>query len=1069
MQKVILLRFIKPCVLTLLSIFLSIQFTYADESKMASATMGKTNVNEVQQQKTITGKITDEFGEPLSGVSIVVKNSSTGIMADADGNYSITVPNNEAILVFIYIGFASQEIQVGNQTIINVTLREELQLLEEVVVVGYGTMRKKDFTGSVSSVNTQSLQAEMPRTVQDLLKGNITGLDVAYSASAQGGGDLLVRGRNSLNASASPLLVVDGVIFQGSISDVNPYDIQTIDVLKDASSAAVFGTKAANGVILITTTKKSQNTDKPQINFSANLQMVTPGQMAHVYGPYDFITWRQDVLRSMNWYGGANMDKLYKFDNPKDALPSNVTMDMWMDGDTGDPEEIWLSRLGLRSIEIGNYKAGKYVDWENEVFKNGLNQDYNVSVSGKKNDITYYWSLNYTDNDGIVTGDYYKTLRSRLNFDFDVTKWLTVGINTAFTQRNEGAYDEENRQLADIWAIRNCSPWGSKYEDDGITLRHSPIDDPMVSVNPLYTLSHRNQDVNRWRINTNMYGMIKLPYNITFQTTFTPYFDFRERFVHYSSKHVDYAAMGGEAVRLNSRTFNWQVDNLLKWNYTFNNIHRVDATFLINAEKNQYWESRMTGRNFEPSDVLGYHAMASAALSILRSNDTYSTGNAYMGRLYYSLLDKYMVTGTVRRDGYSAFGMRNPHATFPSIGFGWVFTEESFLKNDFLYGKLRYTYGHNGNRDIGIYAALSEMTVGKMPYASLTGGAYERVLLYIGSMANHDLKWENTKAHNIGLDYGIMNGLVTGTIEVYDKRTHDQLVERALPNVTGYSWVYSNLGEIQNKGFELSVNTRLMKKENFSWQAGLNFFLNRNKIIHLYGDMEDIIDDKGNVIGEKESDDVARRWFIGHALDQIWAPKVLGIWQQDEYDAARVYGQYPGDFKIQDLNDDGRISQEDNVFQGYTNPRFRWNMRHDFELFKNFNVSFNLYSYWGHYGNYDAIAKDQGKNDRSNDIISPYWTPENPYSQHYGRISTYMSGSGATVYRKKNFVRLDNISLSYRMPSKICKMFDMQAMTISASARNVAVWSPEWDYGDPEVDNGYPAPKNFSIGVNVTF
>ena len=1021
------------------------------------------------QNIIITGTVSDEAGETLPGVNVVVKgNTSVGTVTDVNGNYSINVPNQNAVLVFSYIGFSTMEITVGNRTRIDVSLSDDALQFEEIVVIGYGTVRKKDLTGSVSSVNAKTLQNEMPRTVQDVLRGNVAGLAVGFNASAQGGGGLEIRGNNRLltqsqldaGFNTSPLLVVDGVIYPGGLTDINPYDIQTIDVLKDASSASVFGTKAANGVILITTTKSAQNTQKAQINFSTNLQMVTLGKMAHVYDRNDFITWRQDVLRSMNWYGGES-DKLYKFDNPNN-LPSGISMDMWLDGNTGDPQEIWLSRLGLRSLEIENYKAGRYVDWEKEVYKTGLNQDYNLSVSGKKDEVSYYWSLNYTDNDGIIRGDFYKTYRTRLKFDFDVTKWLTVGINAAFTQRDESAYS------ADAGQVINNSPWGSKYEDDGVTLRHSPIDDRMNSINPLYNIAYTDQSVIRYRINSNMYGTVKLPFNITFTSTYTPYFDFRERFVHRSSKHVDYASVGGEATRLNSKTFNWQIDNLLKWNQVYGD-HRFDATFLFNVEKNQFWESEMTGRQFEPSDLLGYHAMAAAGLVTLTSNDTYSTGNSLMGRVLYSFKDRYMMTATVRRDGYSAFGIRNPYGTFPSIGFGWVFTDESFLKNDFFYGKLRYTWGHNGNRDIGIYAALSDMSIGKMPYASATGGAYERVLLYINNMANHNLKWENTKSHNVAIDYNIQNGFISGSFEVYDSRTNDLLVSRVLPNVTGYGQVATNLGEIQNKGFEFSINAQVMKISNFSWQAGLNFSLNRNKILHLYGDMEDIVDANGNVIGEKESDDVARRWFIGHALDQIWAPKVLGIWQQHEYDQARVYGQYPGDFKIQDVNGDERISQEDNVFQGYTEPRFRWNMRHEFTLFNNFNISFNLYSYWGHFSNYDGMAKDGGKNDRSNGIIKKYWTPETPYDNYYGRISSYMSGSGATIYRERSFIRLDNISVSYRVPPAICHKLQMQNVIVNGSARNVAVWAPEWDYGDPEVNSGRPAPKNFSIGVNITF
>ena len=1025
-----------------------------------------------QNTKDITGIVSDNTGEPIIGANIIVKGTTTGIISDIDGKFAIKAQPND-ILLITYIGYIPQEITVGSQTNINITLLEDLQNLEEVVVVGYGTMKKRDLTGAVSSVNADKLKAEMPRTMQDVLRSNIPGLEVGFNTRAQGGGDFEIRGVNSLTASSSPLLVVDGIIFQGAIADINPYDIQTVDILKDASSAAVYGAKAANGVILITTTKGADS-EKPMINFSANVGFVTTGEMAHVYGAHEFISWRQDVLRSMNWYSSPGNEKLYLFDNPN-SLPSGISMDMWMDGNTGDPESIWLSRLGLGSIEIANYKAGRYVNWEDEVYKNGLMQDYNVSISGKKDKISYYWSLNYTDNEGIVLGDWYKSYRSRLKFDFDVTKWLTVGVNATFTEndnalfkKDENGNDEENATMANAWGIRDNSPWGSKYNDDGTSLRYSSIDDPLGSTSPIYTPSHAKQSAMYRKVLANMYGTIKLPYNISFQTTFSPYYSFYQKYIHYSSKHENYTASGGEAKRENNTIFNWQVDNLLKWNYTFNSIHKLDATFLFNAEKNQYWSDYMQGMGFSPTDILGYHSMASASNITIKSDDTYSTANSLMGRLFYSLMDKYMVTASIRRDGYSAFGVNNPYATFPAVALGWVFTEEEFLKNDLFYGKLRFSWGENGNRDIGIYDALSNMSTGKVSYATQTGSGYEKVLLYIDNMSNNNLKWERTQSSNIGLDYSIKNGLISGSIEYYDQKTRDLLVSRVLPNVTGYQKVITNLGEVSNKGVELSLNARVMDRKNLSWNAGFNFSLNRNEIVSLYGDMEDIVDANGNVIGQKESDDITNKWFIGKAKDRIWGPRVLGIWQIGEEEQAKVYGQYPGDFKVEDVDNDGRISENDNVFQGYTLPRFRWNFRNELNIYKDFSLSFNLYSYMGHYGSYNQVAMDGGKNDRTNDMKYPYWTPETPYEQNYGRIGTYHAGSSFTVYRKKSFVRLDNISLSYRVPSKICNMINANNITLSGSVRNAWVWSPDWDYGDPEVYNGYPAPRSFSFGINLT-
>jgi TonB-linked SusC/RagA family outer membrane protein len=1013
-----------------------------------------------QNKGSITGTVSDQQGEPIIGANLFIKGTTVGIISDIDGKFIIQAQPGD-VLVVSYIGYNSQEITVGNQVSIDIVLSEDLLRLDEVVVVGYGTMKKKDITGAVSSVHTERLRAEMPKSVQEILRGNIPGLDIGFSTTAKGGGNFEIRGVNSLTASSVPLIVIDGIIFYGTMSDINPYDIQTVDVLKDASSAAVYGAKAANGVILITTTQGAKETDKTLINFSANIGSVSPGKMAHVYKAYEFIRWRQDVLRSMNYYSSPANEKLYLFDNPNE-LPSGVSMDMWMDGNTGDPEGIWLSRLGLSSIEIANYKAGNYVDWEDEVYQSGLTQDYNTSVSGSKNNVSYYWSLNHTNNDGIINGDWYKAYRSRLKFDFDITDWLKVGINTSFTERNESAV------MANTWSIRNNSPWGSKYEDDGITLRYSSIDDPLGSTNPLYTPAHTNQSVVYRNLTTNMYWTLKLPWNISYQMTFSPYYAFYRKYIHYSAKHEEYKVAGGEATREDGTTFNWQVDNLIKWNYTFDSRHKIDATFLFNAEKNQFWYDYMRGVGFSPTDALGYHGMSAAASVTIASDDTYSTGNSLMGRLFYSFKDKYMITGTIRRDGYSAFGINNPYGLFPSVALGWVVTEEDFLKNDIFYGKLRYSWGENGNREIGIYDALSDMSVGKMAYSTTTGAGYEKVLLYIENMSNNNLKWERTRSSNIGLDYSIKNGLISGSIEYYNGSTRDLLVSRVLPNVTGYEKVTTNLGEIRNRGLELNLNARIMAKENFSWHTNFNFYLNRNKIISLYGDMENIYDDNGNITGQKESDDITNRWFIGQALDRIWGPRVLGIWQSEEAEEARVYGQYPGDFKVEDIDKDGKISQNDNVFQGYTLPRFRWNMRHDFTIYKNLNLSFNLYSYWGHDGNYNDVAKDGGKNDKTNGINYPYWTPQTPHKQYYGRIGTYYSGSDFAVYRKKSFIRLENISLSYKVPSKLYKLIQVNDLTLSGAIRNVFVWAPDWNYGDPEVGSGNPAPRYFTFGVNLT-
>jgi len=1025
-----------------------------------------------QDQKfTIKGSVKSQNGEAIPGVTITVKGTSIGIITDGNGNYSLSVPNGTSTLVFSFVGLKTQEISVNNKTSINVVMEEETIGLEEVVAVGYGTVKKRDLTGSVAQVKSERLENEKPQSVQDVLRGNIAGLSVGFSTLAKGGGDFEIRGDNTLKTSSSPLVVLDGVIYQGGLEDINPSDIETIDVLKDASSSAVYGARAANGVIIITTKKGKQG--KPMINITSSVGVATMATLQDVHDPYDFINWRTDVMKSLNYYNAATNQKLYKFDDPT-KLPEGVTEAMWRDGSTGELLDIWLPRLGLLPVEVKNYKAGTPTNWNDMVFQNGLRQDHNLSLSGKKDEITYYWSLGYNSNEGVIVGDNFKTIRSRVNLDAKVTDWLNVGINTQFANRDESA-------IRASWGlIVNNSPWGSIYKDDGVTIRISPVDDLGRGAKyPLYDKMYQSRRRVYNTLISNLYAKITLPLGITYQLNFAPRSEWYEYMNHQSALHEEWAKFGGQANREQSRIYSWQLDHLVKWNKTFNKLHTVDVTLLANAEKYQSWQNAMSTQGFSPTDALGYHNMSAgkSASNSISSNDEYSTGDALMARLFYSYNNRYMLTLSVRRDGYSAFGLRNPRGTFPSAALGWVISDEEFFKNHILtYTKLRLSYGENGNREVGRYDALSSMSIGKYPYQSISGTIYESNQLYVNRMANPNLKWEKGRALNIGLDYGLWGGKIDGSIEYYKMNTLDLLVDRKLPDLLGFSSVATNLGELENNGFEFTVNARIMNHENFKWQSSLNIAYNKNKIVHLYGDMVDVKDAQGNVIGQKEGDDTANRWFIGHPISQIWEPKILGVWQKGEEAEAAKYGQYPGDFKLEDVDNSGKINQLDNQFQGQTEPLYRWNLRQEFNIYKNFDLSLSFYSNWGHYGTYNVAKNRENFPERVNQYVTPYWTPENPIN-NYARIYSNEGGAVFNVWRKRSFIRFDNISLAYTFPKSIVQKADISNLKIFATVRNIAYWAPEWKFWDPEqyrnpddnnnFTNG-PSPRTFTIGVNLT-
>jgi TonB-linked SusC/RagA family outer membrane protein len=1049
----------------------------ATDSRFTNLGSGKDDSTPLAQEQkfNVKGSVKSQSGEAIPGVTITVKGTNTGIISDANGNYTLTVPSATSTLVFSFVGLKTQEISVNSKSTINVTMEEETIGLEEVVAVGYGTMKKSDLTGSVSSIKSNQVENEKPQVLQDILRGNIAGLQVGFSTNAKGGGSMELRGDNTLTAGSDPLIVLDGVIYQGGLEDINPNDIEAIDVLKDASSTAVYGARSANGVILITTKKGKQG--KPVINVNSSIGMAQMATVMDVYQPNEFLDWRTKVMQSLNYYNAATNQKLFKFVDPT-KLPSGVTETQWRDGSAGDLTDIWLARIGLLPVEIKNYKAGQSVDWTDMVFKNGFRQDHNLSLSGKGEAITYYFSLGYNNNDGIIVGDGFKSIRSRINLDAKVTDWLTVGINTQFANRDESKMNRSNSDgsnpdptIQADWGLRiNNSPWGSIYKDNSTSVwRISPVDDlGRGAKHPLYDMTFQSRRRFYNTINTTLYANIKLPFNISYQVNFAPRFEFYEFQNHQSTQHEDWALFGGQAKRLNSTQYSWQVDNLLKWNQTFNQIHKFDVTLLVNAEKLQSWESYQSAQNFAPTDALGFHRMQAGTGTTFQitSNDQYETANALMGRVFYSLKDKYMLTMTMRRDGFSAFGQNNPYGYFPSAALGWVVTEEAFAKNDILsYGKLRFSWGSNGNRAIGRYDGLSDMSTGKYPYQTLTGTVYEGTQLYVNRMANPNLKWEQTESFNFGLDYSILNGKFDGSVDYYIANTKDVLVNRALPPFLGFSNVATNLGQVNNHGIEFVFNSRIMKRENFTWNANVNFTMNRNKIVSLYGDKVDVKDANGNVIGQKEPDDTGNGWFIGKAIDIIWQPKILGVWQIGQEADAAKYGQFPGDFHLEDLNGDFKINDLDKQFLGYKEPRFRWNMRQEFTFYKNFEASFMLYSYWGHKGTMNSAKNRDSFPERVNSYKIPFWTPETPYND-YARIYSAEGGAVFDVWRDRSFIRLDNITLSYNVPKSLLQRVQIQNLKVFSTIRNVGWWAPTWNFWDPE--NSGPNPRYYTLGVNLT-
>ena len=1013
-------------------------------------------------QKTVTGTVIGDDGAPLVGVTVVVKETVKGTVTNIDGQYTLDVPENANTLQFSFIGMKTTEVEIGNQTTINVTMEADVIGLEEVVAIGYGTVKKKDLTGAVTQVDAEKLEKETTANITDVLRGSVPGLNVNFSSSAKGlssASDMLIRGETSVRSDAdqqksanAPLIVVDGMIYNGDLADINPNDIQAFDILKDASSAAIYGSRASNGVILITT--KKGKSGKPTINISANVGVATIAHTAldWMSGP-EFIDWRIAGFEAQERH---QVNKPGYYDS-SDNLPDGVTLDEWKNydgsGASDDLTQIWLQRLGFSPLEITNYKNGYSENWKDIMYQTGLRQDYSLSLSGATESISYYWSIGYTNNEGIRYNEEFESYRSRLNIEGKVNDWLKVGTNTQFSIR-----DESNIVSSDNWG--SITPYSQMYQtlpDGGWSdvLEYAPSGNISASRNPWLDLEYRDRLQTYSNLYSKLYATITLPFGFTFTSEYIPRFSWEEYYDHQSSQHPDWGKQGGIATRRHRKRFEWQLNNILKWNKTFND-HAFDFTFLQNAEKNQYWESYMQRRQFQPSDILGYHRMQAATEDVsITSNDTYSTADALMARLNYIYKGKYHLTGAWRRDGYSAFGQANPRANFGSAAAAWTISEEDFFDVSWLdMLKLRLSYGDNGNRGVGTYDAMSSLATGK--YVLQTGGTAGYVSqLYSNRMANPNLKWERTSAYNLGLDFSTMNGRIRGNFEAYLMETTDLLIPRKLPSITGYSSVYSNLGQINNRGFELALNTVNIQKNDFEWTTSFAVAYNRNEIISLYGDL----DENG-----EELDDPTNGWFIGHALDEIWDYETDGIWQLDEEEEAAKYSRTPGDYKLIDQDGDGYYTNDDKVFQGYTKPPWRWNLRNDF-MWKNWQASIKMYAYTGFKTANNHLRNNDVFYDRGSSFDVPYWTPENP-SNKWASVESYESGF--SVYENNSFLRIDNVSLTYNVPENLLQYAKISRCSVSFIAANPYVFTT-WSWMDPERNStwGY-TPSTYSLKLNLT-
>lgn len=1004
----------------------------------------------VAQTKQVSGQVTSESGESLPGVNILIKGTSSGTITDSEGKYKIELPAGNDVLIFSFIGYDQQEIALNGRSVIDVSLKENVQNLDQVVVIGYGTQKKSDLTGAVTRVDAEAFENQPITQVSEMLAGTVAGFYGNQGTSAAGGGSLEVRGPTSLTGGTTPLVVLDGVIFHGNLADINPNDIASIDVLKDASSAAVYGSKAASGVIIITT--KQGEEGKPKINFTTKVGVNSLTN--DDFRPRDgkgYENFRRDFFRTL---GIANRPDWY-WNDPAD-LPDGVTVDQWRNANPNphpDNTSEYLGRLNFFETEVEQYKAGKTVDWFDEVIQPGVRQDYDLSIGGGSKDYNYYWSVGYTDNEGIRRGDEFQTIRTRLNLDFNVTDWLTVGTNAQFAIKDDSSVPASLN-------IGSNSPYSKIREDDG-SLKWYPHDYQIVA-NPLLNHFEQKRLNKTTSVFASMFAAVDLPFGFNYRVSFQPRIEQQRNYNFWGSNTITGGRnrVDGYGTRQDNALSAWMVDNILSWDKEIG-VHNFAVTLLYNAEQTKTFLSRSTNETFSPNQVLGYNGMQFGSKPSVYSNDTEAGGNALMARVNYTLMDKYLFTASVRRDGYSAFGQENNKATFPAAAFAWRVSDEKFFSSDLVNNlKLRLSWGINGNRDIGIYSALAQ--IGSVSYYD---GSNVQMGLYNNTLANPNLRWEKTEAFNIGIDLSLLENRIDLSAEFYDMTTTDLLMNRQLPRITGFSDITSNLGELKNHGMDLTLNTVNVSSANVTWKSSFIFSMNRNKIVKLFGDYEEIEVD-GKMV-KREVPDYSNHWFPGQAIDAVWEYNVEGVWQLNERSLAAEYGMMPGDYKATDVdNNKAYDALVDKDFIGHTRPRHRLGLRNDVTFFKNFTASVFVRADLGHIGNFPYAIHESSTYDRINYWNIPYWTPTNGNNE-YARTSEVHGayGGGLRIFKPRSFVRIQDVSLSYNLSDNVAQKFGISNMRVFASVRNPFTFT-KWPGWDPESGNR-PMPKTYTVGFSL--
>lgn len=1018
------------------------------------------------QERQVSGTVTDTQGEALIGVSVSVKGSTVGTVTDFDGKYVLSVPGNAKILEAKYIGMKTAEIPITG-TVINIEMKEDHSQLDEVVVIGYGTIKKNDLTGSVGSVSSDNITAKGTTSVMESLQGQVAGVDISQNSSRAGGGfDIQIRGKSSLQGDSKPLYVVDGIVTDG-IDFLNPADIERLDVLKDASSTAIYGSRATNGVVMITTKQgKAGGEGRVSVSYDGYYGVRSTARMPDFMSGDEFSDYRFARYTTLK--------------SKTDGIPVYEMT-------SGNLSNFWNSNSEVMKRK---FAEKDYTNWPDLVTQTGSQQNHFISINGGSKMTSYRIGLGYQDEEGIFVNDTYKRYNIKGSVDSKISDKVTVGLTTnlAMTEKDFGS---KNAVLNSF----RTNPYFIPYDKEGNLVLLPGGKEIFEStgqfssiVNPLIDMKNAVNNTKRYDILANFYAQYTPTSDITLKTTFSPsYYHDRQGIYNGVNTAARYSigTSGAEVINQDRFTYTW--DNQVNYQKSWGD-HDFNGMYLFSVYENVYNKDFISVTDM-PFDA-GFHNLGSATT-------VEDKGSSYVKyamlshalRFNYTYKGKYLATVSSRWDGSSKFSSGNRWGMFPSLALAWRASEESFLKNDYLSNlKLRFSFGYTGNN--GVVGAYSTQSLASTKYwydfgGTLANGFGPNGIVY------RDLTWEKSREFNFGVDFGFFNGRINGSVDYYNKLSKDLLMDREMPYEIGAtSKMWDNVGKVRNSGVEVALTTVNVATKDWKWTTSFTFAANKNSIVELYGKKEDL---DGN------------KWFIGQPIDVSYGYKVTGVWTAAEAAEAAKYGQYEGQAKILDVDKPYSIGSEDMVILGHAEPDWTGNLTSNL-YWKDFDFSFSIYSKQGSHVYSPFMTeftdyKDRGRSKLKIDYYIPagapilnadgtvgvstgnnsqaYPYPNNSGSGYGGGVHWGTSATTAGAYSNQivdaSFVKVKNITFGYNIPKNLLSKAGVSSLRVYMNILNPFVFTdykgfdPEWAGASVSDGSGGPSSVTYQFGVNLKF